>query len=182
MVLFSTGAMWFVHGKPLFIPGFPGGMIEAGVALIGRTVADRLRAATQNPAGTSPESGKTQQDRDGWATRPVVSWCIPDDRQVEQNMTRVTRATHRGPCPGRGFRWSLMDEARRLGLDGWVRNRADTVASKHWPAATRSRRQHDLLVLTAGRRSPALIRLCIRMCPWRDPVEPTQEDSRKAFV
>ena len=64
MVLFATGAMWFVHGKPLFIPGFPGGMIEAGVALVGGLLlmfwaaARILRELLRNP-------GKTHQDRDG---------------------------------------------------------------------------------------------------------------------
>ena len=35
MLLFATGAMWFAHGKPLFIPGFPGSMVEAGAATAG---------------------------------------------------------------------------------------------------------------------------------------------------
>lgn len=35
MVLFATGAMWFAHGKPLFIPGFPGSMVEAGISIVG---------------------------------------------------------------------------------------------------------------------------------------------------
>ncbi len=35
MVLFATGAMWFVHGKPLFIPDFPGSMVEAGISIGG---------------------------------------------------------------------------------------------------------------------------------------------------
>ena len=35
MVLFATGAMWFAHGKPLFIPDYPTGPFEAGVAIAG---------------------------------------------------------------------------------------------------------------------------------------------------
>ncbi len=35
MVLFASGAMWFAYGKPLFIPGFPGSMVEAGTATAG---------------------------------------------------------------------------------------------------------------------------------------------------
>ena len=35
MVLFATGAMWFAHGKPLFIPDYPSGPFEAGTALAG---------------------------------------------------------------------------------------------------------------------------------------------------
>ena len=35
VVLFATGTMWFAYGKPLFIAGFPGSMVEAGTATAG---------------------------------------------------------------------------------------------------------------------------------------------------
>ena len=35
MVLFATGAMWFAHGTPLFIPNYPNAPFEAGIALAG---------------------------------------------------------------------------------------------------------------------------------------------------
>jgi len=35
MVLLATGVMWFAHGQPLFIPGFPTGPLGAGAAIAG---------------------------------------------------------------------------------------------------------------------------------------------------
>jgi acylphosphatase len=45
----------------------------------------------------------------------------PDTGEPAQRLT----ATVFGRVQGVGFRWFVMEEARRLGLRGWVANRAD---------------------------------------------------------
>ena len=49
--------------------------------------------------------------------------------------TLTRRLLIQGRVQGVGFRWSLMKEAQRLGLDGWVRNRSDgsVEAEAHGP-------------------------------------------------
>lgn len=43
----------------------------------------------------------------------------------------AVRATVTGVVHGVGFRWHARGEAQRLGITGWVRNRADGTVEAH---------------------------------------------------
>jgi len=56
-------------------------------------------------------------------TEGRCSFC-PDERHRPAKSRRL-HAVVRGSVQGVGFRATTFDEARRLGLAGWVRNRVD---------------------------------------------------------
>jgi acylphosphatase len=68
----------------------------------------------------------------------------PDPGKPAQRLT----ATVFGRVQGVGFRWFVMEEARRLGLRGWVANRADGAVEC---AAEGARPDLEMLLLALAR-------------------------------
>ncbi len=73
-------------------------------------------------------------------------------------------AVVRGDVQGVGFRWFVIDEARPLGLRGWVRNRADGTVEL---TAEGERPQLETL-LTAARRGPRGARVTAVDVEWAE--------------
>ena len=80
--------------------------------------------------------------------------------------TRQIRVT--GRVQGVGFRYALRDEARRLGLCGWVRNRADGSVE----ALVQGNDESVTALVAWARRGPRLAQVDeVR----EDPVTPTHD-------
>jgi acylphosphatase len=86
-------------------------------------------------------------------------------------MDKTLHAIVHGRVQGVSFRYHTMTQARRLELDGWVRNLADgsveLLASGPEPAL---RELAEWL-----ERGPALARVDDLVLDWRDRVEPLED-------
>jgi acylphosphatase len=78
---------------------------------------------------------------------------------------RAVRLTIRGRVQGVGYRWWAVDEAQRLRLDGWVRNRRDGSVEL---LAIGPREAVDRLVAACRRGPPAAMVTAIECAEAQD--------------
>lgn len=76
-----------------------------------------------------------------------------------------------GRVQGVGFRFFVVDEAERLGLVGWVRNRPDGRSVELWAEGTRSSLEQLRRLVQVGPPGAWVEKL---ECTW---VEPTRQFS-----
>jgi acylphosphatase len=100
------------------------------------------------------------------AMRLAFGWCIriyPMGNPVTLHLA-VT-----GLVQGVSYRWSMVQEARHLGLDGWVRNRRDGSVE----AAVRGPEDRVRKLVEWARRGPPAARVDdVAVEPWSGPIDP----------
>ncbi|HJW24198.1 MAG TPA: acylphosphatase [Rhodocyclaceae bacterium] len=79
-----------------------------------------------------------------------------------------------GLVQGVSFRWYMVQEARRLGVDGWVRNRRDGSVEA---AVAGPEDQVRQLVEWARRGPPAAQVDGVDLGPWDAPLDPGFEQA-----
>lgn len=82
-------------------------------------------------------------------------------------MRRSVHVIIAGRVQGVGFRAFVVEEAKALGLDGWVRNRRDGTVEAVFAGAEKEI-QHVLMELNAG--PPAAAVTDVRTGPYEGPI------------